>query len=211
VTPAHAIRTTLAAAIAATLTLGGFAAIYCSPLGTGAAPAPVADPGGGRTLQSLLTDGLTATSLQSRPSRVSEAAPARLLSPCRHHRHGQLVTVSIKRQHAWAYSGSHTVLSTPVTTGRSRPGDATPRGRFVVEARVSDTTLRPANGHAVHVHYWIPFRENIWGFHDASWQSMPFGSSRYRSEGSLGCVHVPMSALRELFEWVHNGTTVRIH
>jgi hypothetical protein len=210
VTPARTLRTTLAAIIATTLTLGVFLAIYRGPLGASTAASAAADHSDSRTLASVLT-GRTGTGSQQRPAvQDSEAAPARLLSPCRHNTQQQLVMVSIRRQHAWACARSHTVLSTPVTTGRAQPGDATPRGSFVVEARVANTTLRPANGNAVHVHYWIPFRQNIWGFHDATWQAMPFGSRDYRVAGSLGCVHVPLKALRELFGWVHNGTTVRI-
>lgn len=98
----------------------------------------------------------------------------------------------------------------PVTTGRSQPGDSTPRGSFVVEARVANTELRPASGSVVRVRYWIPFKDNIYGFHDAPWQAMPFGSRRYRTEGSIGCVHVPLTALRELFDWVRTGARVRI-
>jgi lipoprotein-anchoring transpeptidase ErfK/SrfK len=191
------------------LVLSGFAAIYR----TSASPAtvPVAESSHGRTLEALLTDPLRAASLQSQRTEVNEAAPSRLLSPCRHNQdRRRLVTVDIKRQHAWACSGSRVRLSTPVTTGRADPGDATPRGKFVVEARVANTTLRPTNGHPVHVSYWVPFRQNIWGFHDAPWQVMPFGSGRYRTEGSLGCVHLPSGAMHRLFEFVQPGTTVRI-
>jgi lipoprotein-anchoring transpeptidase ErfK/SrfK len=164
-----------------------------------------------KTLETLLTGPLQGSSLQSSRTRVSEAVPTRLFSPCRANQdHRRLVTVDIKRQHAWACSGSRTLLSTPVTTGRSEPGDKTPRGKFVVEARVANTTLRPTNGNPVHVNYWIPFRQNIWGFHDAPWQAMPFGSSRYRTQGSLGCVHVPSQAMRRLFHIAQPGTTVRI-
>jgi lipoprotein-anchoring transpeptidase ErfK/SrfK len=193
------------------LALSAFAVIYRGPLGTPTAAAPGSVHPGARTFESLLTDPLQASSLQSKRTHVSDAVPARLLSPCRHNEaRRRLVTVDIKRQHAWACSGSRTLLSTPVTTGRSEPGDKTPRGKFVVEARVANTTLRPTNGNPVHVNYWVPFRQNIWGFHDAPWQAMPFGSSRYRTQGSLGCVHVPAHAMRRLFQIVQPGTTVRI-
>ncbi|HVT65938.1 MAG TPA: L,D-transpeptidase [Mycobacteriales bacterium] len=209
-TPAHTARTTLAAVIAATLALGVFAALYRGPLGVHAASSAVADHSDGQSLKALLTGPLSAASLQSRPAQVSEGAPTRLLSPCRSNRSAQSVKVSIKQQHLWACHRAHLVMSTPVTTGRSQPGDATPRGTFAVEARVANTTLRPANGNKVHVTYWIPFSHNIYGFHDAPWQSMPYGSSRYRTEGSIGCVHVPLNALRDLFNWVKPGTAVEI-
>lgn len=206
-TPAHTIRT-IAAAVAVTLAVGTLTAVCRGPLQPATRTNPTVHDAAGRSLAALLAGPLAP--IRSTPARVSEAVVSRPLSPCRHNHREQLVTVSIKHQHAWACSGSRTVLSTPVTTGRASPGDATPRGTFSVEARVSNTTLRPSNGHAVHVRYWIPFRNNVWGFHDAPWQAMPFGSSRYRAEGSLGCVHVPLHALRQLFGWVHDGTTVQI-
>lgn len=61
-----------------------------------------------------------------------------------------------------------------------------------------------------HVKYWIPFKLGVWGFHDASWQHIPFGTPSYRSHGSHGCVHMPLTAIRWLFRWVKYGTPVRI-
>ena len=144
------------------------------------------------------------------PALESAHKTTRSRSPCGHNQARQLVVVSISKQHLWGCSHHRVTISSPVTTGKSLPGDRTPRGSFAVEARVANTTLRPADGGKVHVNYWIPFRQNIWGFHDAPWQTMPFGSSRYRTEGSIGCVHVPINALRELYGWVDTGTTVRI-
>jgi lipoprotein-anchoring transpeptidase ErfK/SrfK len=102
------------------------------------------------------------------------------------------------------------VQSTAVTTGASqRAGDATPRGTFAVQGLIRDTQLDSSAG-SYHVHYWIPFRLGVWGFHDAPWQRIRFGSPRYVSRGSHGCVHLPLAAMRWLFHWVHYGTPVRI-
>jgi lipoprotein-anchoring transpeptidase ErfK/SrfK len=122
-----------------------------------------------------------------------------------------LIVVSIKRQHEWACAHHRTVLSTPVTTGAtSRPGEATPRGTFAVQGLDPDTVLNTSAGGDYHVTYWIPFHLGVWGFHDASWQTMPFGSKHYVTRGSRGCVHMPLPAIRWLFHWVHYGTRVRI-
>jgi lipoprotein-anchoring transpeptidase ErfK/SrfK len=132
-------------------------------------------------------------------------------SPCVHNRQPQLIVVSIKRQHEWVCARHRTVLSTPVTTGASsRPGDATPRGTFAVQGLDRDTVLTTSAAGRYHVKYWIPFHLGVWGFHDASWQTMPFGSTHYVTRGSHGCVHMPLAAIRWLFRWVHFGTPVRI-
>jgi hypothetical protein len=157
-------------------------------------------------------------------------APARLLTPavastsqpgsqqprpshhnhCAHNRKPQLIIVSIERQHEWACEGRRTVQSTAVTTGAStHPGDETPRGTFAVQGLNRDTRLHTSNG-SYAVKYWIPFHLGVWGFHDASWQRIPYGSPRYVTHGSHGCVHMPLPAIRWLFHWVHYGTPVRI-
>jgi lipoprotein-anchoring transpeptidase ErfK/SrfK len=121
------------------------------------------------------------------------------------------VVVSIRKQHAWACAGDRTVLSTPVTTGASsRHGDATPRGSFAVQGLNRNTTLTTSADGSYAVKFWIPFHLGVWGFHDAPWQKIPFGSSRYVTHGSHGCVHMPLAAIRQLFHWVHYGTKVRI-
>ena len=139
------------------------------------------------------------------------AAPSRHRNHCLHNAATQLVIVSIEMQHEWACAGHRTVQSSPVTTGASsRPGDATPRGTFAVQGLDRDTVLDTTAAGSYHVRYWIPFHLGVWGVHDASWQRIPFGSPRYVSRGSHGCVHMPLSAMSWLFHWVHYGTRVRI-
>jgi lipoprotein-anchoring transpeptidase ErfK/SrfK len=145
------------------------------------------------------------------PSTRPTARHHALKSPCVHNSQAQLIVVSIEHQHEWACAHQRTVLSTPVTTGAtSRTGDATPRGTFAVQGLNRDTVLTTNATGRYHVRYWIPFRLGVWGFHDASWQTMPFGSNQYVTRGSHGCVHMPLPAIRWLFHWVHYGAQVRI-
>jgi L,D-transpeptidase catalytic domain len=145
------------------------------------------------------------------PSRPATTRHSSQRSPCVHNRRAQLIVVSIKHQHLWACAHHRTVLSSPVTTGAtSRLGDATPRGTFAVQGRTRDTVLTTSAAGRYRVKYWIPFHLGVWGFHDASWQTMPFGSTHYVTRGSHGCVHMPLAAIRRLFHWVHYGTRVRI-
>jgi hypothetical protein len=131
-------------------------------------------------------------------------------NPCAHNSRPQLIVVNIKRQHEWACAHHRAVLSTAVTTGASgRPGDATPRGTFAVQGLNRNSTLN-ADGGSYRVKYWIPFHLGTWGFHDAAWQKIPFGSKAYVTRGSHGCVHMPLAAIRWLFHWVHYGTPVRV-
>ena len=53
-------------------------------------------------------------------------------------------------------------------------------------------------------------RAPLFGFHDSSWQHFPYGSAKYRTHGSHGCVHMPLHAIAFLYRWGDTGTPVRI-
>ena len=123
---------------------------------------------------------------------------------------GKRIYVSISEQLARACVAHEQMLLTSVTTGASTYGYGTPTGSWTVDAKVRDTTLYPAAGGAYPVQYWMPYVGNTYGFHDASWQTMPYGSALYRTEGSHGCVHVPLTAMAWLFNWAAVGTGVTV-
>lgn len=119
---------------------------------------------------------------------------------------GQLVLVSISAQHLWACDDDQDVTSTGVTTGRDSDDDATPVGSWRVQARESDRDL-VGEDYREHVQFRVPFHGN-YGLHDAAWQTMPFGSPDWRSDGSRGCVHVPTPVMAQLYGWARVGRTV---
>jgi len=125
------------------------------------------------------------------------------------------IYVSIAQQRLWACTGGVLFTSTAVTTGASaltNVHDATPMGTWRIYGKVRNTVLvgHDANGSwRDPVAYWMPFY-GAYGFHDASWQTFPFGSALYRTQGSHGCVHVPTSVLGSLFAWAPTGTLVTI-
>jgi hypothetical protein len=123
---------------------------------------------------------------------------------------GKTIAVDLSRQLAWMCSGRQQIRATAVTTGATALGYGTPTGTWHVQARVRDTTLYPAAGGAYPVHYWMPY-DGPYGIHDSPWQNFPYGSSRYRTEGSHGCVHVPGAMMAWLFGWAPVGTRVVIH
>jgi lipoprotein-anchoring transpeptidase ErfK/SrfK len=103
------------------------------------------------------------------------------------------------------------VLSSAVTSGAvDLPYESTPTGSFEIQEKDRNRTLTLADGQQFRVKYWIPFQGPLFGFHDASWQKMPFGSQRYRTKGSHGCVHFPRTTMAWLFRWIRVGSAVRI-
>ena len=125
------------------------------------------------------------------------------------------IYVSISQQHVWACTGNTLLVDAAVTTGASaltNVNDATPLGTSRITAKVRNTVL---SGHDVNgswhdpVTYWMPFRGGD-GFHDAPWQTFPLGSPLYTTQGSHGCVHVPLDVLAEIYDWASVGTLVTV-
>lgn len=146
-------------------------------------------------------------------------APAPALKPkpkprpnaCHRNLDSQYVLVSVAEQHAWMCARGRLVFSTPVTTGAVElPYDSTPTGRYHIQAKDTDTTLTLQSGAQYQVRYWIPFDAPMFGFHDSSWQNFPYGSAKYRTDGSHGCVHMPLAAMKFLYDWADIGATVTI-
>ncbi len=140
------------------------------------------------------------------PTRRSAAA-----NPCDLNTFARKVFVSIGRQHVWMCAQHTIAFSAPVTTGAvDLPYDSTPTGNFQIQGRTRNAVLTLLSGARYDVRYWIPFDGPLFGFHDSSWQDFPYGSPRYRTEGSHGCVHMPLAAVRFLYRWADVGTPVKI-
>lgn len=125
------------------------------------------------------------------------------------------VYVSIAPQHLWECSGENLLMDSAVTTGASGfdPDYATPTGTFAISRMTRDTELVGHDRHGSwddHVAYWMPFDDGDVGFHDASWQTFPFGTDGYLQNGSHGCVHMPTDAIAHLYKDVEVGTRVTV-
>jgi hypothetical protein len=122
---------------------------------------------------------------------------------------GKAFRVDLGRQFARMCADHQQVRTTHVTTGAAAIGYGTPTGTWHVQARVRDTTLYPAAGGSYPVKYWMPY-DGVYGIHDSSWQHFRYGSPKYRTQGSHGCIHVPGRTMAWLFGWAPVGTTVTI-
>jgi lipoprotein-anchoring transpeptidase ErfK/SrfK len=86
----------------------------------------------------------------------------------------------------------------------------TPTGNYWIQGRNRNTTLTLNTGATYAVKYWIPFDAPLFGFHDSSWQKFPYGSPKYKTDGSHGCVHMPLAAIAFLYRWSARPTAVHI-
>jgi lipoprotein-anchoring transpeptidase ErfK/SrfK len=129
-------------------------------------------------------------------------------TPCASNPDSQVILVSIRLQRAWMCQRKTQVYSTLVTTGAENVGNGTPVGTWHIQDKQTDRYL-VGPGYRDFVQYWMPF-DGDFGFHDASWQTMPYGSPGYKANGSHGCIHLPLPAMKWFFRWASAETAVTI-
>jgi lipoprotein-anchoring transpeptidase ErfK/SrfK len=181
-------------------------AVVASPVARPVAPSRAASTAGATPTPKAAAAAKTAVATPRSAARRSVAAT---VSPCQRNTDAQLILVVISEQRASACSRAEQVYVSPVTTGDVTTGDDTPTGTWQVQSKQTDRTLTLLNGSQYFVRYWMPY-DDIYGFHDASWQTVPFGSAQYRTAGSHGCVHLPTAAMAWLYHWADIGATVTI-
>jgi len=173
-------------------------------LGAGQTPARGVTP----ARASGRADASRTAPVSTTPKPAGAPAALALAGGCAGRTAPKLLMVDISRQVMWACHRDTEVFATRVTTGAYQVGQATPTGTWRILAKQTDTHLI-GPGWDDFVHYWMPFW-GAYGFHDATWQTFPFGSARYAEDGSHGCVHVPLKVMRRLFSWTTVGTEVQV-
>jgi lipoprotein-anchoring transpeptidase ErfK/SrfK len=120
------------------------------------------------------------------------------------------VLVKLDVQHMWLCSRSRTVYSNAITSGMVGPYTKTPTGHFHIQGLNTNSVLTLNTGATYNVKYWIPFDAPLFGFHDSSWQHFPYGSGQYKTDGSHGCIHMPLKSIAYLYHWADIGADVSI-
>jgi lipoprotein-anchoring transpeptidase ErfK/SrfK len=182
----------------------------CGAAGTGGAVqrahGSVGSTAASRSVEAAAAPSVTA-SLSGAPTSRPAAPPP---TPCTPNRRAQWIFVDLSRQHMWMCERSRVARDTAVTTGMRGPDTETPTGNYRIQGLNRNSVLTLANGQTYPVKYWIPFDAPLFGFHDSSWQRFAYGSPRYETAGSHGCVHMPLPAIRFLYGWAQIGTRVTI-
>ena len=120
--------------------------------------------------------------------------------------------VDLTNQKMYFIKDGEVVMSSDVVTGRPTPDRVTPPGVYDLTYKTRNAVLRgerDENGEPEYetpVAYWMPFNGGI-GFHDATWQSS-FGGTRYKTNGSHGCVNMPLAKAKELYGLIPNACPV---
>lgn len=118
------------------------------------------------------------------------------------------VEVNLTAQHLHYYKNGSLVLETDFVSGNDAKGWSTPVGAYGLYYKELDKTLR-GEGYATPVSFWMPFNGGV-GFHDANWRR-DFGGNYYKRGGSHGCVNMPYSAAKTLYDNIEAGCAVLVY
>lgn len=123
------------------------------------------------------------------------------------------VEIDLGSQHVWLYIDGQEVVSTDCVSGTaSQANRYTPSGTYTLYYKESPSVLKgemKSDGtpeYETKVNYWMPFNGGI-GLHDATWRGS-FGGNIYLTDGSHGCVNLPLDAARAIYEQVYNGIPI---
>ncbi|MDE7477701.1 MAG: L,D-transpeptidase/peptidoglycan binding protein [Lachnospiraceae bacterium] len=118
------------------------------------------------------------------------------------------VEIDLTSQHLWVYKEGKLVEDTDFVSGNVSSGYNTPVGIYGITYKERNATLRGAN-YASKVSYWMPFNGNV-GMHDASWRNS-FGNNIYLTNGSHGCVNLPVKKAEVIYDYVEQGEPVIVY
>ncbi len=115
------------------------------------------------------------------------------------------VEMNLTAQHLYFYKNGKLLVESDFVSGDEVKGWSTPPGAFPLTYKQRNATLKGKN-YATPVSYWMPFNGNI-GMHDAYWRSS-FGGTIYKKSGSHGCVNLPSTVAKTIFENIEAGMPV---
>jgi len=116
------------------------------------------------------------------------------------------VEIDYTNQRMWYYKDGQLLVETPVVTGNTSAGNASPEGLYYIVYKEEDAKL-VGETYETEVDYWMPFYGNV-GIHDAdSWRSL-YGGTIYQTSGSHGCINTPSAQAQTIYENIEAGTPV---
>ncbi len=118
------------------------------------------------------------------------------------------VEINLTAQHLFFYKDGELLVESDFVSGNIAKSHATPVGAYSLTYKQKDATLR-GEDYESKVSYWMPYCGDV-GMHDASWRSS-FGGSIYKRNGSHGCVNLPASAAKTIFENIEAGYPVLVY
>lgn len=115
------------------------------------------------------------------------------------------IEVDMGKQHLYFYVDGKLTLDGDIVTGNMAKRWGTPEGIYYVYYKARDIVLRGAD-YASPVKYWMAAVRGI-GLHDASWRRS-FGADIYKTDGSHGCINMPLDVVSKMYEMTEIGVPV---
>ena len=115
------------------------------------------------------------------------------------------VEIDLGNQKLYYYVDGQLTLTSDIVSGALWGGRRTPPGLYKVNYKAKNVVLRGPD-YAAPVRYWMPFNGGI-GMHDANWRSS-FGGGIYKSGGSHGCINMPSSSAKALYDIINKDCPV---
>jgi hypothetical protein len=115
------------------------------------------------------------------------------------------VEIDLTHQHVYVYKNGKQVFDSACVSGNESRGMGTPGGLYPLTYKELNATLN-GPGYSTPVSYWMPFNGGI-GMHDATWKTL-FGEDYYKTDGSHGCINLPLDAAATIFDYVEKGSPV---
>lgn len=118
------------------------------------------------------------------------------------------VEINLTAQHLFLYVDGALVMESDFVSGNLAKSYFTPTGAYGITYKEKEATLN-GEDYSTPVDFWMPFAGNV-GMHDATWRAS-FGGSIYKRDGSHGCVNLPWSSAKTIFENVNAGFPVLVY
>lgn len=116
------------------------------------------------------------------------------------------IEADITHQHLYVYDKGVMVFETDFVSGdMNKPDCISPAGIFGLTYKTLNAVLRGAD-YVTPVTYWMPFYGNF-GMHDATWRDS-FGGEIYLTDGSHGCLNLPLDAAAIIYNYVYEGSPI---
>lgn len=127
----------------------------------------------------------------------------------------RFIDIDLGEQHVYFYDEKGKLIwESDCVSGLATADRSTPTGVYSINLKQSPSTLvgykNGKKDYETKVSYWMPFVGNSVGLHDANWRSS-FGGTIYKSNGSHGCINLPVKKAKKLYSLIEVGDVVSVH
>jgi len=124
------------------------------------------------------------------------------------------IDVDVSKQTVKLYIDGELKFTSDCVTGSKANGTTTSIGMYYILNKVTDVVLKSENADGTTydrpVDYWLGVTWGGQGFHDADWRSS-FGGDIWLTNGSHGCINMPVSKMPTLYALAEVGMPVLLH